>query len=271
MARRGTSEDRFWRAIEIAAYGMLDKDIADVGRYVASRGPAAVAEFEAELDRTVVALRHAGVADSLQRAKTTTPDGRAFADLPDLEVDHGLASLLLAGKRYFEILLKDPEREGSGPGSLALVDFHQAVETAREEAGIETAPLWQEMPGDRRRDGNLWIELSQATGVGVPGWNSAPWTVRGLPERFRKAAVLRSLDDSWREWRSSIGARALDVWVEYWLPESEPERVAVTKRGRKTAVVVYRDFPRLLAPGDPIEIAEREADAVFDAIRSALP
>jgi len=263
----GSAEDRFWRAIEIAVDGSLEKDIADVGRYVASRGDAAVAEFEVELAKAVRALRDAGLPDLLRR-ETTTTDGRAFADLPETDMDHGLERYLLAGKRYFEVLLENPAREG-GPFSIPLVDLRQAVEAARRQPGIDAAPLWQERPGDRRRDGTLWINLYQGLGVGLD-WNSPPWTTRGLSERFKKAAVLRSLDDSWRAWRSGIGAQRLDVWVEYWLPGSEPERVGVWKQGRTTAVTVYRNIDRLMAPSDPLQLAEQEADAVFDEVRATL-
>lgn len=265
----GSAERRFWRAIEIAAHGELEKDIADVGRYVASRGEVAVAEFGVELLKAVAALRGAGVAEALRRGTTTT-DGRALAELSDAEMDHVLESLVVGGgNRYFQILLKDPEREAGG-GRLPMVDLLGAVEAARAEPGIEATPLWQEKRGDRRRDGSLWIELSQGLGVGLD-WNSPPWTTTGLSTRFQKAAVIRSLDDSWRAWRSGIGAKRLDVWLEYWLPGDEAERVAVTETGSTTAVTVHRNIDRLKAQGDPVQLAEQEAETVFNEIRTSLP
>lgn len=71
-------------------------------------------------------------------------------------------------------------------------------------------------------------------------------------------------------WRSAgIGVRWLDVTVEHWWPQGEPERVEVWKQGRRTAVTVYRDFNGLLAPGDPVRVAALEADAAFEEIRTA--
>ena len=269
-ATQSTETDQFWAAIEIAAYGTLDKDIVDLGRYVASRGSDAAADFLAELSRTVAALREAGVGDSLRRGSNVTPDGRRLADLPDDELDHALETIVLAGKRYTRILLNDPGREGGGSGEFRLVDLRHAVEQSLVELSTETTPLWVEKPRDRRRDGSLWIDLDLTRGAGVPSSDSAPWTIRGFRERFLKAAIVRSLDDSWREWREHLGIRTLDVWLLYSVPGSEVERVEVKSTGSKAAVTVYRDFPRLVAPGDPIEIAEREADSVFDAIRAIL-
>jgi len=263
-----TAEEFFWRAIELATGGTLNEDIADVGRYVASRGDSAVTEFSAELGRKVASLRNAGVVDVLAR-DATTADGRTFLRLPEIDQDHVLEWLLLTGRSRYQTLLTTPEAE-SGPGHIAQVDLRAAVERARSEPGIDVEPFWQEEPGDRRRDGNLWIEVFQGLGVGVPDWNDPPWSTPGLPERFLKAAVVRSLDASWRAWRSSIGARTLDVWLEYCMPDDEPERTVVAKQGRATSVKVYRSFPRLLGSGDPIRLAQREANAVFDEIRATL-
>lgn len=267
--RQGTpSEVEFWRAIEMASGSGLLEDLADVGRYVASRGDAAVAAFTARLKQAVTRLREAGVPDVLRRGATTA-DGRAFADLSEVEMDSGLEAMVVAGRQWFEILLADPE-QASGSRRVPSVDLRQAVEAARAEPGIGDKPLWEERPGDRRRDGSPWIVIYLAQGVGVAGPNAHPWNARAFTARYSKVALLRSLDDSWREWRTSIGARRLDVWIEYCLPEDEPERVAVTGRGRTTAVTVFRDAHRLQAAEEPVVIAEREAETVLGLVRAEL-
>lgn len=267
MAPMPSSEDFFWRAIEIGVYGRFDEDIADLGRYVASRGATAAAEFGGELGKAVTALRDAGVCDVLLARHATTTDGRAFADLPESEKDHCLEKLILFGRRDFDKCLANPERVGAGPWAIPLVDLRGAVESARAESGIESGPLWQEEAGDRRRDGKLWLELDVVL-VGLD-WNSDPWTIPGVLERFEKAALLRSLDDSWRAWRSSIGARTVTVTLEYSAPGHQEERVAVEKLDASTEVTVCRDFSRLSVPGDALHLAELEAETVLDEVRAA--
>lgn len=267
--RAGTpSEVEFWRAIEMAAGSELPEDVADVARYVASRGDAAVASFAARLDRAVTRLREAGVPDVL-RSGATGADGRAFADLTESETDRALEAMVLGGRRFFETVLADP-RHVHAAEAVPSVDLGAAVETARAEPGIEEEPLWVERPGDRRRDGSPWIVIYLARGVGVDRSDTRPWNVPGFVSRFEKVALLRSLDDSWREWRDGIGAKRLDVWIEYSLPEDEPERVAVTDRGRTTGATVYRDAHRLQAAVEPVAIAQREAETVLDLVRGEL-
>ncbi len=261
-------DSEFWRAIELAAGSSLPEDVADVGRYVASRGPDAVASFAAHLDQAVSRLLAAGVADVLRRGATTA-DGRRAASLSPSEVDRCLEGLVLGGRRFFEAVLADPNLVEDAE-TVPLVDLRSAVAAAKTEPGIG-GPLWEERPGDRRRDGSPWIVIYLARGLAVDGPDSHPWNDRAFVSRFEKVALLRSLDDDWRAWRAEIGAKRLDVWIEYCRPEYEGERVAVTERGRATAVTVYRDAGRLAAVDEPAAIAEREATAVLDSVRATLP
>jgi hypothetical protein len=266
--RRSPSEEEFfWRAVEMAVGSSLPEDIADIGRYVGSRGDAAVAAFAAHLGQVMTWLRGSGVIDVLRKGATTV-DGRSIVDLLPSDVDRCLEALVLGGRRYVEAVLADPHWIGDADG-LPLVDLGSVVEATVAEIG-EAVPLWMERPGDRRRDSQPWIVTYLAQGVGLGGPEAHPWSAPWFVSRYQKVALLRSLDDDWRDWRDAIGINRLDVWIEYCSPEKEPERSAVTDRRRTAAVTVYRDAARLQMADEPVAIAEREATLVLEIVRAAL-
>lgn len=261
-------EKTFWQAIDMASKSTRPDDVMDVGRFVASRGERSVAEFLEQLEGALLQARTAGLVDVLL-GDATAADGRAVAELDEHEVDQFLQALVLRGSRWFGMLLDDPDNVQGIKGG-ALVDLRQVIDEARQEPGIDAAPLWAQRPGDRRRDGSPWIWITVATGVGVPGLDASPWKDHAFFGRFDKAALLCSLDDSWRAWRSGIGAKKLDVTVEYWWPGDEPERVEVLERGRSTDVTVYRDANRVMAEGDLVELGDHEASAALELVRNTL-
>lgn len=81
----------------------------------------------------------------------------------------------------------------------------------------------------------------------------------------------RIVDDTeWLELKRALRLRKVEIWVEWWLPSDEPERVEV-KRERATAVVlVFRDAERAMQSEDAVGFGKTEAVAVINAVREAL-
>lgn len=115
-----------------------------------------------------------------------------------------------------------------------------------------------------------WLEVYQGLGVGVRV-NSHPWNVTGgVLETVEEFARRYADNAEWLEMKRTLRLRKVEIWVEWWMPSDEPERVEV-KRGRATAIVsVFRDADRAMHSNDAEEFAKSEAGAVFAAVREAL-
>lgn len=98
-----------------------------------------------------------------------------------------------------------------------------------------------------------------------------PWNVTGGVLETVDEYTPRYCDDAeWLEMKRTLHLRKVEIWVEWWMPSDERERVEV-KRERATAIVlVFRDAERARQSDDAVVFAETEADAVFFAVREAL-
>lgn len=114
-----------------------------------------------------------------------------------------------------------------------------------------------------------WIRFYQGLGLGLT-WNAHPWNVPGLNELFNESGDLYSTDDRWLQLKNELGIRVLEIEVEWWSGADEPERVEVKRERATVTVLVYRDNERSRAPGDPLEFARAEVQAIYEVVRRAL-
>lgn len=87
-----------------------------------------------------------------------------------------------------------------------------------------------------------------------------------LEESGRRAAN----DAEWLELKRHLRLRKVEIWVEWWMPSDEPERVEVKRERATVTALVFRDAERALQSEDAAEFGKTEANAVFDAVREAL-
>lgn len=115
-----------------------------------------------------------------------------------------------------------------------------------------------------------WLEIYRGFGVGVRV-NSHPWNVAGGVMSTLEESNRRVVDDAeWLELKRQLRLRKVEIWVEWWMPADEPERVEV-KRERATAtVLVFRDAERAMQSKDAVEFGKTETTAILNAVRDAL-
>lgn len=87
-----------------------------------------------------------------------------------------------------------------------------------------------------------------------------------LEESSRRAAS----DAEWLELKRHLRLRKVEIWVEWWMPSDESERVEVKRERATVTVLVFRDAERAMQSEHAVEFGKTEANAVFDAVREAL-
>lgn len=255
-----TEQLDFWDAIAFAG-GLPDlEELADTARYVRSRGHEAVDTFVREVDRHVLKLERAGVAQALASGSGATSDGRHYRDLASDELRECLQAVVLIGEHWYEhVRMRPAALEGI---NLPRVNLIALIEDAPILDMAPNVPLWEKLPGDLRKDGRPWLTVQLGTGVGVRE-STSYLQGANFDRRLQKVARICSREAKWRAVRTDAGADSLELWIEY-VPVSDEERSWVDRNRTRVDLNIDRNALHLDESVSQRELAFQEFDAFFE-------
>lgn len=267
MTRR-SSDSLLWDALKF----QLSDDAAelvDVAAYVVSRGTTAVEKFWTELTEQRDRLRDAGVVETI-RSGGVTNTGVRVADLDDTGIDRCLDGLILEGRDFVDGLVRGTSLAEGDP--LLFPDLAAAFVAADNDPRVLDGPLWEARKGDLRRDGEPWLVVTAVRDDETDG--VSPVASDGFHEQFQRFCAQAALSDPWRRLRDKLGAKTLDILVDYGGVFSD-KPFEVTRKRRALDVTVQRAAPELVNHGgDPTgQIAagaRREAIQVLRLVHEQL-